>query len=94
MTSGDDGRKTRRTLLRAGLAVVGATAALQAEARVAPERMAQDKIAQKMVQYQETPKEGQKCSLCVNWEAPNACKIVAGTINPEGWCIAFAPKSS
>ena len=53
---------------------------------------AQDKIAQAQVQYQATPKDGNKCSTCVNFDAPAACKIVAGTISPNGWCIAYAPK--
>ncbi|MFO1027917.1 MAG: hypothetical protein U1E70_22290 [Acetobacteraceae bacterium] len=58
-----------------------------------PQRLAQEKIAQAQVQYQNTPKDAQQCDKCVNWEAPNACKIVAGTIAPQGWCIAYAPKS-
>jgi hypothetical protein len=53
---------------------------------------AQDKIAQAQVQYQPTPKDGNKCSTCVNFEAPAACKIVDGKISPEGWCVAYAPK--
>jgi hypothetical protein len=77
---------TRRQLLRAGLAVAGGIAATSAKA--------QDKIAQAQVQYQKTPKDGNKCNMCVNWEAPNSCKIVAGTIDPNGWCIAYAPKNS
>ena len=32
------------------------------------------------------------CSTCVNFEAPTACKIVAGSISPNGWCIVYAPK--
>jgi hypothetical protein len=44
------------------------------------------------VQYQPTPKDGAKCSTCVNFDPPAACKIVAGKISPEGWCIAYAPK--
>jgi hypothetical protein len=55
---------------------------------------AQEKIAPAMVQYQTTPKDGNKCALCVNFEAPASCKIVSGTIDPNGWCIAFAPKDS
>jgi hypothetical protein len=43
------------------------------------------------VQYQTTPKDGNRCDACVNWEAPNGCKIVSGKIEPTGWCIAFAP---
>lgn len=91
MSIRDGDRKTRRTILRGGLAAIGGVAAVAAHAQ---ERLAQDKLAQKAVQYQTTPKDGQMCSICVNFQPPNACKIVEGTINPNGWCIAFGPKSS
>ncbi len=66
-----------------------------AEGHAGPQRLAQqaEKLAQNVVQYQKTPKDGAKCSSCVNFEAPSSCKIVAGTISPEGWCVAYAPKS-
>lgn len=93
MTETNEATSTRRRILKAGLAAVGGVAAVATQAR------AQEKIAPAMVQYQPTPKkddEGKllKCSECVNWEAPNGCKIVSGTIAPDGWCIAFAPKES
>ncbi|WP_428491274.1 high-potential iron-sulfur protein [Rhodopila sp.] len=78
-------KATRRQMMRAGLAVVGGIVAVSSAS-------AEDKIAQAQVQYQQTPKDGNKCSTCVNFQPPNACKIVAGTINPNGWCIAYAPK--
>jgi High potential iron-sulfur protein len=84
MTIRFSNRTTRRQVMRAGLAAVGAV--------VAPSTEAQEKIAQAMVQYQPTPKDGNKCSTCVNFEAPASCKIVAGSISPNGWCIAYAPK--
>ena len=78
---------SRRSMMRSGLLL--ATAGLVA----AGSARAQDqKIDQKLVQYQEMPKDGAECDKCVNWTPPNACKIVAGTINPKGWCVAFAPK--
>ena len=85
MTKRDD--KTRRQVLRAGLAVVGGVAA-------ASGAKADDKLDPKLVQYQPTPKDGLKCVNCVNFEPPNACKFVSGTISPDGWCAAFAPKES
>jgi hypothetical protein len=85
VTRRDNDKATRRQMLRAGLAVVGGVAALSASA------VAQDKIAPAMVQYQTTPKDGNRCDACVNWEALNGCKIVSGKIEPTGWCIAFAP---
>ena len=78
----------RRIVINAGLGVLAAGAAVAGARRAA----AQEKLAQAIVQYQTTPKGGQQCDACVNWEAPNACKIVAGEINPKGWCVAFAPK--
>ncbi len=79
--------KSRREMLRTGLmAAAGVTLASGAA------RAQDEKIAQELVQYQEGPKEGAKCSGCVNWVDPNACKIVAGQINPNGWCVAYAPK--
>jgi len=84
-------RTSRRVFLRTGAAIGASVVA----AGVASRAHAQDeKIAQSAVMYQGSPKDGQKCSGCVNFEAPNACKIVAGNISPEGWCAAYAPKDS
>ena len=85
MTTRHDYGMTRRQIMRTGLTAFGSLAAVAAA-------QAQEKIAQAQVQYQTMPKDGNKCSTCVNFEAPAACKIVAGSINPNGWCIAFAPK--
>ena len=80
---------TRRTAIKTGLGLLAGTAAVATGSRA----IAQDlKIAQNLVQYQEGPKDGAKCNLCVNWVEPNACTIVEGKINPAGWCIAYAPK--
>ncbi len=76
---------TRRNILIAGLAAIGSGVAMQAKG--------QEKIAQKTVQYQTTPKDGHQCSTCANYIAPSSCKIVEGTIVPTGWCIAWGPKS-
>ena len=79
--------KTRRGVMRTGLGILAAGAAVAGQAR------AQDqKIAKNLVQYQEGPKDGAECDACVNWVAPNGCKIVEGQINPKGWCVAFGPK--
>jgi hypothetical protein len=69
------------------LAAAGSTAAARQQAR------AQEKIAQAVVQYQKQPKNGQMCSNCVNFDPPAACKIVTGTIDPNGWCLVYAPKA-
>jgi hypothetical protein len=81
---------SRRGMMRTSLGLLAAGAAVVTTARTA---QAQDqKIAKNLVQYQEMPKDGAECDKCVNWVAPNGCKIVSGTINPKGWCVAYAPK--
>lgn len=87
MTDTNDKTATRRIVLLRGAGV-----GLAAVAGLARPAAAQGKIAQAMVQYQKMPKGTQKCGDCAQYVDPNACKIVDGTIDPNGWCIAFAPK--
>ena len=48
--------------------------------------------------YQNSPKNGQKCSQCKFFtpgKTPSAngtCTVVDGAISPNGWCIAYAKK--
>lgn len=79
-------RATRRRILAGGVAILAA-------GTMARTAMAQTKLAQSAVQYQDHPKGNQKCSGCVNFVAPNTCKIVEGNISPDGYCIAYAPKA-
>lgn len=47
----------------------------------------------KQFKYQDKPgKNGQKCSGCRYFKPPHSCKIVTGTISPNGWCIAWSKK--
>jgi len=78
---------SRRAMLRTGLMIAAGTTLAAGVARAQDE-----KIAQELVQYQDQPKEGQKCNACAQWVEPNACKIVAGKISPNGYCVAYAPK--
>ena len=78
---------SRRAVLQGGLTVLATGLAAHVQAQ------APQKLAQKVVQSRPTPKNGQMCSNCVNFEAPNACKLVEGPIAPSGWCIAFGPKN-
>lgn len=57
------------------------------------------KSSQASMHYQTTPNNGQQCSKC-NFFIPGSnasdngtCKIVDGSISPNGWCIAFNAKS-
>jgi hypothetical protein len=44
------------------------------------------------LQYQPHPKGKDQCSVCAHFIAPHCCTVVAGSIAPAGWCIAFIPK--
>ncbi|WP_338739498.1 high-potential iron-sulfur protein [Haloplanus salilacus] len=52
--------------------------------------------SQDAVNYQEEPQDGQQCSNCrfyiedMNDDGMGACAIVAGTIDPEGYCVSYA----
>ena len=86
----DRNRASRREVLCSGAMVVAGIAGVAAAASSA--RAEDEKIAQELVQYQNQPKDGQECDKCAQWIDPDACKIVAGKINPKGYCVAFAPK--
>jgi hypothetical protein len=48
--------------------------------------------------YQDHPSEGNRCANCTAFIPPGdggkpaQCRIVAGPISPEGWCMAFTQK--
>jgi hypothetical protein len=85
----DENRLNRRGLLRTGLTIL-AGGVLVSTAAYADD----SKVEQSVVQYQTSPKDGAMCSGCTNFVAPNACKVVSGTISPNGWCVAYAPKGT
>lgn len=88
----DKKSETRRTVLQTGFGLLAAGAGLAATGAAAATRVAQEKLAHELVQYQATPKDGNMCSKCAQFQAPNNCAIVAGPIAPTGWCVAYAPK--
>jgi len=53
---------------------------------------AADKMPQKEVAYQDSPKGQQECDKCKLFQPPNACSAVDGKISPSGWCRLFQPK--
>ncbi len=76
---------SRRNVLRAGLGVLAVTL-------IPAGALAQQKIAQNLVKYQQTPKGPQQCDNCLHFVPPASCKMVEGKINPKGWCQLYAPK--
>ena len=81
-----DGPLTRRLLLRRILGAVGAAAILCARPNTVT---AVINISQKAVAYQDHPEGDKRCEKCAQFQAPNGCKMVDGTINPQGYCRIF-----
>jgi hypothetical protein len=73
----------------ATLLAVTANRARAAEAKTT----AAGKTAKQAAGYQNSPNGGQSCSVCIAFVPPNACRIVAGTISPQGWCKIWQRKS-
>lgn len=87
--SKDPRRMSRRAALTRAVLAIGVAATGTAATRAD----AQQKITQAAAKYQGQPKGQQSCAVCVNFQPPNACKFVQGTISPSGWCLLFAPKT-
>lgn len=84
-------KPTRRIVLK-NLAVLAAAPLLANSAR------AQAKATKQAMQYQEQPKNGQRCDTCMHFVAGakqgamGTCKVVDGPISPNGWCVAYVKK--
>ena len=70
---------SRRSLLRGAGSTAGALGARINSADAA-------KISQAAVSYQNSPNGDHRCGTCKQFVDPDACKIVDGTVSPQGWC--------
>ena len=50
---------------------------------------AQPKISKVAVNYQDHPDGDKRCDKCIQFQPPGACKVVDGTISPQGSCRIF-----
>ena len=80
----------RRLLLRSAAEIAGTAFLLGATAETA---MASPKLSQQAVAYQTHPAGDKRCDRCIQFQPPSTCKIVDGTINPDGYCKFFIPRS-
>jgi hypothetical protein len=87
------GSETTRRGLITRLAIAGAAGVVGAGVMSRRAAAASAKLPPNEIGYQGSPKGNSRCELCVNWQAPNACKVVAGAISPSGWCGLFVRKS-
>ena len=86
----DNKTVSRRDVLRSALLLSGAACAGALQSQVAE---AQQKASKATMKYQDKPNGEQKCSSCQQFEPPSACKVVDGTISPNGYCIAWVKKA-
>ena len=82
----------RDLIINAGLAA-GAVSLFAVTAISTPATAQGQKMAPGDIGYQSRPNGAQRCELCVNWQPPAACKLVAGSISPSGWCGLFVRKA-
>lgn len=60
--------------------------------------VAEAKSSKAAMKYQDHPKGTAKCAGCKLFvagksaKANGTCKVVDGSISPNGWCIAYTPK--
>lgn len=60
--------------------------------------LAEAKSSKSAMKYQDHPKGAAKCAGCKLFipgktaKAMGTCKVVDGSISPNGWCIAYTPK--
>ena len=84
MPDGPSSRSTR--IFRRSLFQGAAAGILAAATHPAP---AQPKISKIAVNYQDHPDGNKRCEKCIQFQPPDACKVVEGTISPQGSCRIF-----
>jgi hypothetical protein len=77
---------TRRDLLLSAIAAATAAAGVSFDPATATSMM---KISQVAVAYQDHPDGDKQCSKCAQFLPPQSCKMVDGTISPQGYCRIF-----
>ena len=83
-----EGISRRSVVLNSLVCATGLAATLAASTNAA---MAA-KLPKTAVNYKTSPNGDKKCSTCALFEPPNACKNVAGDIDPNGWCVLWRTK--
>ena len=78
----EQAKLSRRSMLRSAALLAGGTLAA-AVIQVKPAYA--QKAGKEAVKYQDSPKDGQKCSDCLYFQAPGSCAVGDGTISPTGW---------
>lgn len=86
----DNPKLPRRSMLKAAALLAGA--AFAGNMVPAEEAFAQTKASKESMKYQDKPNGDKQCDGCLQFVAPDSCKVVAGKIDPKGYCIAWVKK--
>ena len=89
-TTGSAGNASRRAILKNSVSIAARGLILSAPA--ARSALAQTKLTHEVAKYQDTPKDNQKCSTCIQFVEPSSCKLVVDPISPDGWCQFYGAK--
>ena len=81
-------QRSRRRLLKSAMVMAGATLS----AGISVNSLAQQKASKDAMKYQDKPNGDKQCSNCAQFTPPSGCKVVDGTISPQGYCIVWVKK--
>jgi len=85
----------RRKIIKCGVGIAGACAL----GLTLASRKAAAKTSKAAMLYQDQPNEGKRCADCKFFSAGSGdansgtCALVEGTIDRNGWCMAFSPRN-
>ena len=81
---------SRRVVLKRAALLAGTV--VTASVLPAKSALAQQKVSKEAMKYQEKPNGDKQCSNCLQFIPPGSCKVVEGTISPNGYCLAWVKK--
>jgi hypothetical protein len=87
-TEGCSDALSRRSLLQRAMGTVGAAAVIAAQTKPAAAAI---KISKAAVAYQDHPEGNKRCGKCLQFQAPDSCKMVDGPVSAQGFCRIFSP---
>jgi hypothetical protein len=87
-TEGCSDALSRRSLLQRAMGMMGAGAVIAAQAKPAAATI---KISKAAVAYQDHPEGEKRCGKCLQFQAPDNCKMVDGPVSAQGFCRIFKP---
>jgi hypothetical protein len=83
-------KMSRRAVLKRAALLAGTV--VTASVLPGKSALAQQKVSKEAMKYQDKPNGDKQCSNCLQFIPPGSCKVVEGTISPNGYCLAWVKK--